>query len=54
MREDRWITLVPTTGEWTVVDDFIWPTASGRIDSGEHEGGRLRYFDRKGLLLREW
>jgi hypothetical protein len=51
--EQRYLTFVERGGAWVLVDDFIWPNASGYIQWAEVQDERVRYYDEQKKMLRE-
>lgn len=51
--KDRYLVARITGGRYTLVDDFVACTTSNVVSKVELEGMSLRYYDAKGLLIRE-
>jgi hypothetical protein len=52
LNEERYLTYEIRGGSWTLVDDFIWNSGAGLLDSAEYIDGQLRYYDSKGAVVR--
>jgi hypothetical protein len=50
--EDRVLVFKQEQEQWLLVDDFVWPLASGTIRAASYVNGRLQYRGQDGQVLR--
>jgi hypothetical protein len=51
--KERYFVVRDSGGQFRIVDDFVYGTATNAITRVKLENGKLRYYDRDGHLLRE-
>lgn len=51
--EERFLVFEQRGSSWVLVEDFLWPDASGSINSAIRKGGRIYYLDHKSRVVRE-